>query len=118
MMSVFDRSTTLERLGGDAVLLVEIARLYTASARAQLHVIGAALADGNLDKVYREAHSLKGATSVFEAPAAVASLVELESAAKAGDRTQVVSLASRVDVLVRELIGYLENPAMLHSIGH
>jgi HPt (histidine-containing phosphotransfer) domain-containing protein len=117
-MSAFDRGLTLERLGGDATLLLEIARLYAATARAQLHVIGAALADGNLDKVYREAHSLKGATSVFEAPAAVASLIELESAAKAGDRVQVAPLASRVDALVRELIGCLESPAILHSAGH
>jgi HPt (histidine-containing phosphotransfer) domain-containing protein len=112
-MNVFDRTLTLERLGGDAVLLLEIARLYMATAPAQLHVIGTALADGNLDSVYREAHSLKGATSVFEAPAAVASLAELEDAAKEGDRTQVVPLASRVDARVRELIGCLESPALL-----
>jgi HPt (histidine-containing phosphotransfer) domain-containing protein len=112
-MTVFDRTLTLERLGGDAVLLLEIARLYTSTARAQLHVIGAALADGNLDRIYREAHSLKGATSVFEAPAAVASLVDLEGAAKAGDPRQVVPLAGRVDTLVRELIGCLESPALL-----
>ena len=116
-MSIFDRTITLERLGGDAALLVEISKLYAATAPAQLQVIGAALADGNLDKVYREAHSLKGATSVFEAPAAVASLAELEGAAKSGDQTQAVPLASRVDKLVRELIGHLESPAVLHSAG-
>jgi HPt (histidine-containing phosphotransfer) domain-containing protein len=116
-MSTFDRITTLERLGGDAALLVEIAKLYAATAPAQLQVICAALADGNLDKVYREAHSLKGATSVFEAPAAAASLAELEGAAKSGDRTRVVPLASRVENLVRELIGHLESPALLHSTG-
>jgi HPt (histidine-containing phosphotransfer) domain-containing protein len=112
-MNSFDRTITLERLGGDAALLVEIAQLYAATARAQLHVIGAALADGNLDKVYREAHSLKGATSVFEAPAAVASLAELESAAKAGDHAQTAPLAGRVNQLVRELIDLLESSAML-----
>lgn len=116
-MSVFDRTTTLERLGGDAALLIEIAKLYAATARAQLQVIRAALADGNLDKVYLEAHSLKGATSVFEAPAAVSSLGELESAAKSGDRTQVLSLAGHVDKLVKELIGRLENPSIFHSTG-
>jgi HPt (histidine-containing phosphotransfer) domain-containing protein len=114
-MSAFDRTLTLERLGGDAELLVEIAQLYTATARAQLQVIGAALADGNLEKIYREAHSLKGATAVFEAPAAVASLSELESAAKAGNGPQVLPLAGRVDALVRELIVCLENPVMLHA---
>lgn len=116
-MNSFDRTITLERLGGDAALLVEIAQLYTSTARAQLHVIGAALADGNLDKVYREAHSLKGATAVFEAPAAVASLAELESAAKSGDHGQTVPLASRVDQLVKELIGLLEIPATLNPVG-
>ena len=114
-MSIFDRVITLERLGGDAALLVEIAKLYAATAPTRLQMIGAALADGNLDTVYREAHSLKGATSVFEAPAAVASLAELEGAARSGDRAQVVPLASRVDKLVRELIGHLEGPALLHS---
>ncbi len=117
-MNTFDRAITLERLGGDVALLIEIAKLYAATARAQLQVIGAALADGNLDKVYREAHSLKGATSVFEAPAAVASLGELENAAKSGDLTQIVPIAGHVDKLVRELIGYLEDPTMLHSTDH
>jgi HPt (histidine-containing phosphotransfer) domain-containing protein len=108
-MSAFDRTATLDRLAGDAALLVEIATLYAATARAQLQVIGAALADGNLEKVYRESHSLKGATSVFEALAAATSLAELESAARAGDRARVVALAPRVDTLARELIGDLEN---------
>jgi HPt (histidine-containing phosphotransfer) domain-containing protein len=116
-MSAFDRTLTLERLGGDAMLLVEIAKLYTATAREQLRVIGAALAEGNLDTVYRESHSLKGATAVFEAPAAVASITELESAAKSGNRPHVDSLAGRVDELVRELIGLLENPTILHATG-
>jgi HPt (histidine-containing phosphotransfer) domain-containing protein len=116
-MNSFDRTITLERLGGDATLLIEIARLYASTARAQLHVIAAALADGNLDQVYREAHSLKGATAVFEAPAAVASLAELESAAQSGDRGRTVPLASSVDRLVRELIGLLEIPATLHPAG-
>jgi HPt (histidine-containing phosphotransfer) domain-containing protein len=116
-MSAFDRTLTLERLGGDAALLVEIAQIYTATARAQLQVIGAALTAGNLDKVYREAHSLKGATSVFEAPAAVACLSELESEAKAGNVAQVGPLASRADALVKELIGCLESPAAMRSAG-
>lgn len=117
-MSAFDRTVTLERLAGDATLLAEIAQVYTTTARAQLQVIGAALADANLDTIYREAHSLKGATAVFEAPAAFACLCELESAAKAGDRTQVVPLAECADARVRELIECLENPEMLHSTSY
>jgi HPt (histidine-containing phosphotransfer) domain-containing protein len=116
-MNPFDRTITLDRIGGDAALLVEIAQLYTATARAQLYVIGAALADGNLDKLYREAHSLKGATSVFEAPAAVTSLAALESAARAGDHGRSASLLGHVDCAVKELIGLLENPAVLRPIG-
>ena len=112
-MSDFDRSVTLERLGGDAPLLIELAQLYTATARQQLKAINAALGQGNVQEVYREAHSLKGATSVFEAPAAVASLLALEAAAKSGNHAQVVPLAASADALVTALIVHLEDPAML-----
>jgi HPt (histidine-containing phosphotransfer) domain-containing protein len=112
-MSVFDRSITLERLGGDAALLVELAQLYTSTARQQLDTLRSALGAGKIEEVYREAHSLKGATSVFEAPAAVASLLALESAAKAGNHAEVVPLAAAADALVMVLIEHLENPAVL-----
>jgi len=112
-MSVFDRSVTLERLGGDAGLLVELAQLFTVTARQQLESIRAALGAGNVQDIYREAHSLKGATSVFEAPAAVASLLALESAAKSGTHAEVVPLATSAEALVTALIVHLEDPAAL-----
>jgi HPt (histidine-containing phosphotransfer) domain-containing protein len=116
-MSLFDRNVTLERLGGDLELLTEVAQIYTGSARAQLDAIESALAAGDIDRVYRETHSLKGSTSVFEAPAAVAAILELESAAKAGDVARSAPLVARVNELVTALVAHLETPGVLESVG-
>ena len=113
--SGFDRSSTVERLCGDPTLLVEIASIYVGTAPGQLQAIGQALAARDLAGIYNEAHSLKGSTSIFEAPAAVASIIELESAARSGNHRDIASLASRAEALVRDLIKHLQDPEILET---
>ena len=108
--SGFDRAITLERLCDDPTLLAEVAPTYIDTTLQQLQAIREALAARDLVRVSREAHSLKGATSIFEAPAALASIVELERAAKSGGPNDIAVLACRADALVRDLIAQLQDP--------
>ena len=100
---LFDLAGTLERLGDDAELLKEVAGIYISSAQAQVDAIGASLANGALEEVYREAHSLKGATATFEARAALAAVTELEACGRRGD----AAAAGLAYAAAKELVGRL-----------
>jgi CheY-like chemotaxis protein/HPt (histidine-containing phosphotransfer) domain-containing protein len=99
----FNSAETLERLGGDRELFAQVAQIYVESTAAQLEVIAAALTQGELEQVYREAHSLKGSTSTFEAPSALASVAEVEACAKRRD----LAAANNAFPLAQELVTQL-----------
>jgi CheY-like chemotaxis protein len=104
---LFDLAGTLERLGDDAELLREVAGIYISSAQSQVDAIGASLASGALEEVYREAHSLKGATATFEARAALAAVTELEACGRRGDAAAAHVAYAAVKVLVGRLVAEL-----------
>ena len=104
----FDRAGTLERLGDDAELLREVAAIYTSSAPGQLEDIAAALGRGALQDVYREAHSLKGATATFEAPTALKAVTELEACGRRGDAAAAAAAFESAKALVTALVATLE----------
>jgi two-component system, sensor histidine kinase and response regulator len=102
-----DTAATLERLGGDAELLAEVTQLYIASAPGHLTTLSSALECAEAERVYREAHALKGATATFEAPSVYAALAELEACGKRGDleaaNTTFASVKGLVIALIAEL---------------
>jgi PAS domain S-box-containing protein len=102
-----DRAGTLDRLGGDADLLAEVAQIYVMSAPGQLENIAAALGRAESDAVYREAHALKGATATFEAPAVYAAVAEVEACGKRGDLEAASTALVAVKVLVNALVAEL-----------
>jgi HPt (histidine-containing phosphotransfer) domain-containing protein len=102
-----DRAATLERLGGDADLLAEVAEIYVTSAPAHLENIAGALERADADAVHREAHALKGATATFEAPAVYTVVAELEALGKRGDLESASSTFASVKVLVNALAAEL-----------
>ncbi len=104
----FDLAATLERLGDDPELLKEVAQIYLDSVTAQLETIGSALERGALEDVYREAHSLKGATATFEARTVVAAVAEVESCGRRGDAAAANAAFGPMKALVERLQGELE----------
>ena len=104
---LFDLAGTLERLGDDAELLKEVAGIYIGSAMPQIEGIGESLSRGALDEVYREAHSLKGATATFEARAALAAVTELEACGRRGDAAAAAVAYAAAKVLVARLVAEL-----------
>ena len=81
-VTVMDRAAALDRVGGDAVLLAEIAKLFLEEYPTQLAAIRAAVAAGNAPELERAAHSLKGSVANFAAPAVVETARMLEQIAR------------------------------------
>ena len=69
---------TLQRLAGDEALLGQVARVFVRTVPQLLTSINSALAANDIERVYAEAHSLKGAIAVFEAPEVLNSVIALE----------------------------------------
>jgi HPt (histidine-containing phosphotransfer) domain-containing protein len=82
---VLDRAKSLERLGGDEVLLGEIARLFLLEYPALVAQIHAARDKDDARVMERAAHSLKGAAANFCAAPTVDAALALEQLARAGD---------------------------------
>ena len=85
---VLDRARALERIGGDVVLLAEIARLFMEEYPTLLALIRRACAAGDSHELERAAHSLKGAVANFSAASTVHAALMLERMARAGDLSQ------------------------------
>nr|AXL05475.1 hypothetical protein [uncultured bacterium] len=82
--SVYDYEGTLERLGGDAELFVDLVRFFLEDAAMLLARLEAALASKDTREVEISAHSLKGLCSNFGARRAVAAAYAIEECARAG----------------------------------
>jgi two-component system, sensor histidine kinase and response regulator len=82
--SSYDYEGTLERLGGDAELFVDLIRFFLDDAAALLSRMEAALESKDARAVELAAHSLKGLCSNFGARRAVAAAYAIEESARAG----------------------------------
>jgi CheY-like chemotaxis protein/HPt (histidine-containing phosphotransfer) domain-containing protein len=80
-----NREAALERVGGDAGLLGELAGLFLDSYAQQVAELRAALGRGDVPAVQCLAHGLKGALAIFGAAAAVETAQHLEAMARRGD---------------------------------
>ena len=95
-----DRDLALSRVGGDAVLLQEIAALFIEDYPHVLTELRAAAARGDPRGVERAAHGLKGSVANFGARAAVDAAFKLEQMGRASDLTRV---DEAIDALARAL---------------
>jgi CheY-like chemotaxis protein/HPt (histidine-containing phosphotransfer) domain-containing protein len=78
-------SRVLERVGGDAQLLVEISRLFVSAAPEHLRRIRVALDEHDAESLRRAAHALKGAAANFEAAGVVEAARRLEDMGRLGE---------------------------------
>jgi two-component system, sensor histidine kinase and response regulator len=101
--AALDRARALERIGGDVVLLGEIARLFMVEYPALLVQIRNACAAGDARELERAAHSLKGAAANFSAAAAVHAALVLERLARAGDLSEAPLAIQRLEAELARL---------------
>jgi CheY-like chemotaxis protein len=73
-----DRGDLLQRLGGDAALVCEVARLFVEDCPSRIEAIGAAVAARDAERLRTSAHALKGAAGNLSARALADAALTLE----------------------------------------
>jgi len=80
-----DKAMALERLGGDAQLLGEIAGLFLSDYPSLLDQVRDAVERGDAVALHHSAHTLKGSVANFCAPQPFESAYKLERMGRAGN---------------------------------
>jgi DNA-binding response OmpR family regulator len=114
--TLLDLAMTLTRLGDDETLLGHVARVFTRTAPALLESIGAALAGNDIERASGEAHSLKGAVAVFEAPDVFNSIVAVETHAINYNAAAALAAFRNARPLVQRLVDELA-PIVASGVG-
>ncbi|HEV7390958.1 MAG TPA: response regulator [Burkholderiales bacterium] len=105
---LLDLEITLKRLADDETLLGQVARVFVRTVPQLLHEISSALAKNDSERAYAEAHSLKGAVAVFEAPQVLSAIVTLETHATNYNAAAAATAFEAAQALVQRLSAELE----------
>jgi signal transduction histidine kinase/CheY-like chemotaxis protein/HPt (histidine-containing phosphotransfer) domain-containing protein len=92
---IYDRAAALAMMGDEA-LLDEVAGMFAADVPGYLAEIDAALAAGDVDRLARAAHTVKGLFATFVSPDGQAVALRLEQDARAGNLAGCGELAATV----------------------
>jgi DNA-binding response OmpR family regulator len=104
---LLDFDMTLKRLADDETLLGQVARVFIRTVPQLLTAISSALTANDMERAYAEAHSLKGAVAVLEAPEVFESVVALETHATNYDAAAAATAFAAAQVLVQRLVAEL-----------
>lgn len=86
---VLDERALLSQVGGDIKLLRQLITIFLADSPRALAQIQKAIRGGDLEAIRKTAHAFRGSVSIFAAPAAVRSAVELETLVREGDLVRI-----------------------------
>ena len=100
VQGVLDEGAILDRVGGDRMLLREIAGLFLSESPKTLAEMRDALAHRDVDRFFIAAHRLRGSVSNFSAASALGAAVRVERIGR--DRELLGAEAACVD-LEREI---------------
>ncbi|HVJ69267.1 MAG TPA: response regulator, partial [Caulifigura sp.] len=98
--AVIHLGIAMARLGNDQQLLRDMAGFYVEDVPQLLEELRGALTTGDVELATRSAHSLKGLSSNFEAPHAVAAAFAVENAARTGDLKKAAEGVEELDTEV------------------
>jgi HPt (histidine-containing phosphotransfer) domain-containing protein len=107
-MEAFDRQAVLDRFGGDVALLRQIADLFRASSGPWLAEIREAHAAGDLPRVKRVAHTLKGSVFNFLAVNAAAAARQVQELAANGTTAPLPNAIAHLEAEVAHLLATLD----------
>jgi|GEM_PF-2477313 len=99
----YDYEGTLDRLGGDAELFMDLVRFFLDDAAELLARLESALEAKDVRTVEISAHSLKGLCSNFGARRAVAAAYAIEESARAGKLGDAPQSCAQFKVAVAQL---------------
>jgi CheY-like chemotaxis protein len=101
---VLDVEATRKRLGRR---LEAIVPMFLEEASNLLAEIASTTAAGDMERLWRAAHTLKGAAGIFAAPSVVQAAYELESLARDGQIDQARETCNAVEMKVKHLLAAL-----------
>ncbi|WP_437936619.1 response regulator [Sorangium sp. So ce341] len=108
---MFDRTRALERTGGDADLLRELAEVFLEECPRWMADIDEAVTAGDARKLQRAAHSLKGGVDSFGARGAFEAAFALEKMARSNELGSLAeaqfALRAQIDRLIPELAAFV-----------
>ena len=92
----FEVAALLSQVGGDRALLKRLIAIFLADSPNGLARIQDALEHQDIESLKRAAHAFRGSVSIFAAPAAVHSAVNLETLARVGNLSQAMDAFARL----------------------
>ncbi len=101
--ATLNESALLSQVGGDRALLKQLITIFLADSPDGLARIQDALEHRDLESLKKAAHAFRGSVSIFAAPAAVHSAVNLETLARAGNLPQAADEFARLQREVARL---------------
>lgn len=107
-LKVCDLSVALGRMGGNKVLLRQMAQFLFDSAPELLKRLEQAAQEGKTDTLLRAAHNLRGLVVNFDAEAVAQTLLRIESNGRAGDTSHVVTDVEEAQQRLSELLHELQ----------
>ena len=114
-LPVFDFEVALVRLGGSVELLQQLVILYSEDAPELLQELREGAARGDLERLKRAAHTLKGLAANFEATPAAQAALRVEQLAQANDLAaavqQLPAMELEFDKLQRALDRQIASPS-------
>jgi len=107
MSKVFDYVASLHRMGDDQELFHEMAELLRADAPALLDAVQAANQQGDVQRLERASHTLKGLAANFGAARAVSAAADVEKLAKQRQSSGLPAAIGELEEALDELIAAL-----------
>lgn len=99
----YNHAEALERLGGDAELLANVARLFIAESEDYCRALELALALADAAGLQREAHTVKSILATFSCESGRLRAFELERLGAAGHFGGAAALVAEISLIVRAL---------------
>jgi len=109
MNDIYDHEGSLQRMGNDHDLFHEMVGLLHEDAPPLLVVVQTAIKEGDISRLERAAHTLKGLASNFGARRAVTAAGEVERLAKAGQSSGMPAAITELEESLDELLAALEH---------
>jgi HPt (histidine-containing phosphotransfer) domain-containing protein len=103
-LKICDLSVALGRMGGNKVLLGQMAQFLFDSAPELINRLEQAAREGQTDTVLRAAHNLRGLVVNFDAEAVAQTLLRIESNGRAGDSSHMASDVEEAQQRLNELL--------------
>jgi PAS domain S-box-containing protein len=116
---VFNPAELLDRIGGDTTTFDKLIDMFRTSAPKHLAALRSALAEGHLELIRQEAHSLRGAAANMSAAHTANVARQIENAAVGGDAASIgpllEQLKQELDRVYRELSSHAISASPIHG---